>query len=170
MNAPRHFHHGPQTPAVHSATRPSWGQGQVPGGPYGGGPYGAPPQYNPFPPSPPPPGPYSGPPPQVPPPSGGPFAGGAPQKGRGSRRNMVIAATAAMALLVGGGAAAYFALAKPSAAYQPLSYAGPVPFTAPVGVDNPAVAPITDASGNRSATPPACLPPTPRTRRATPLR
>ena len=63
---------------------------------------------------------------------------------------MVIAATAAMALLAGGGAAAYFALAKPSAAYQPLSYAGPVPFTAPVGVDNPAVAPIADASGTRS--------------------
>ena len=167
MNAPRHFHNGRQPPAVHPAGRPSWGPVQGPGGPYGGGPYGAPPRYNPFPHSPPPPGPYSGPPPpQFPPPPGGPPAGGAPQKGRGSRRNMVIAATAAMALLAGGGAAAYFALAKPTAAYQPLSYAGPVPFTAPIGVDNPAVTPIADASGTHSGGVRACSPPTQRTRRA----
>ena len=139
----------------------------MPGGPYGGGPYRRARRSTArFTHSPPPPGPYSGPPPQVPPPPGGPSAGGAPQKGRGSRRNMVIAATAAMALLAGGGAAAYFALAKPTAAYQPLSYAGPVPFTAPVGVDNPAVA--RDRRCERDphpATPRACSPPTQRSRR-----
>ena len=116
---------------VHPAAGQFRAQGPMPSGPYYGAPNGA--AQSQFPQSPTPNSPYFGPPPQGPPPTGD-----APKAG-GSRKRTVIAAAAAMALLAGGGAAAYFSLTAPAPGYQPLSYAGPVPFTAPVGADNPAI-------------------------------
>src|SRR4051812_25042770 len=139
MNAPRHFPHDPRNPMVHPAAGQFRAQGPMPSGPYYGAPNGA--AQSQFPQSPPPNSPYFGPPPQGPPPTGD-----APKAG-GSRKRTVIAAAAAMALLAGGGAAAYFSLTAPAPGYQPLSYAGPVPFTAPVGADNPAINTISGANG-----------------------
>ena len=69
-------------------------------------------------------------------------------------RIKVLAVAAAMLVGVGGGAALASNGSAENGGYQLASYAGPAPFTAPVGADQPDIAASSDAGGEQSGATP----------------